>query len=263
MREKPLLALYKMVALICLSTLPFSVIAHPDLLLQTESLDEQIEANPSDTELLLKRGDLSRRHEDYPAAAADFAAARKTRPNNILLDFYQGHLLFDSGDAVAAELHFEKYLKHHPENAKAWNLRGKTNIQLNQPEHAAAYFQLAISNTKSPSPSLYRSQILSLLAIGEGKWDEASQVVDQGLQHFGLEVSLLGLGIDIALANDQPLRAMHYLDTLPDALGKLDQWQTRLQTTSCLASTDSKASAQCLQQARSQLANKVTVFLTD
>lgn len=252
----------RMLALIYLSTLPFSVLAHPDLMLQIESLGVQIEANPGNTELLIKRGDLYRRHEDYPSAARDLAAVRKVSPDNTLLDFYEGHLLFDSGDAAAADVHFKKYLKNYPGHAKAWALRGKANIRLKQAEPAAGYFEQAIHNTASPSPTLYRSLILALVSSGENKWDKASQVVDEGLRHFGLEVSLLGLGIDIALANNQALKAMQYLDSLPDALRALPQWKTRIEATGCVASTKLETSALCQRQARDHLANEVTSFMT-
>ncbi len=165
--------LFKLTALIFLSTLSVNLLAHPDLMLQIELLDVQLESNPTDTELLLKRGDLYRRHENYAAAAEDFAKARKVSPDNSLLDFYEGHLLIDSGDAKAAELHFEKYLAIHPEHAKAWSLRGETNNRLNQPELAAGYFANAIVHAQSPSPALYRSQILSLVSVGQTSWEEA------------------------------------------------------------------------------------------
>jgi tetratricopeptide (TPR) repeat protein len=253
--------LLRLTALIFLSTLSVDVFAHPDLMLQIESLDIQLESNPTDTELLLNRGDLYRRHGNYAAAAEDFAKARKVSPDYSLLDFYAGRLLLDSGDAKAAELHFEKHLSVHPEHAKAWSLRGETNIRLNQPELAAGYFANAIFHAQSPSPALYRSQILSLLSVGQTRWEEAGELTDQGLKHFGLEVSLLGLGIDIALASNQPLKAMQYLESLPAALGALSQWQIRLQNTNCLVSTDTQASARCLQQARVHLSNEAIAFM--
>jgi len=259
--KKPVIDLLKLTVLIFLSALSVCVFAHPDLILQIESLSEQLNTNPTDTELLLKRGDLYRRHENFPAAAKDFTAARTASPNNSLLDFYEGHLLFDSGDAEAAEQHFKKYLGNHPEHAKAWALRGETSIRLEQPESAAAYFAEAIAHAQSPSPALYRSQVLSLVSIGDTKWEEASRVVDRGLNHFGLEVSLLGLGIDIALASNQPRKAMQYLEALPETLHGLSQWQIRLQSTRCLASADIEASTLCLQQARFRLANEVSSFM--
>ena len=255
--------LLKLTVLIVLSTLSVSALAHPDLILQIEALDLQIKSSPTDTELLIKRGDLYRRHESYPAAASDFATVRKIDPDNSLLDFYAGHLLFDSGDFEAAELHFEKHLNNHSEHAKAWGLRGETAIRLKKPEPAATYFANAIAHAQSPSPALYRSQTLSLVSIGQSRWEDAIQVVDHGLNHFGLEVSLLGLGIDIALANNQPGKSKLYLDTLPEPLLTLKQWQQRQKTRNCVASTDIVVSTHCLHQARAHLESVVNSFMAD
>jgi tetratricopeptide (TPR) repeat protein len=250
----------KLAALVILSTLPTSTYAHPDLVLQIEALDTQIVAKPDDSELLIKRGDLYRRHENYSAAAADFTTARIASPENSLLDFYEGRLKLDSGEAAEAETYFQNYLTTHPQHSKAWMLRGKTNIQLVQPEAAAGFFKQAIKTTKKPSPDLYRSQILSMAAMGESEWNAAIEVVDEGLKHFGMEVSLLGLGVDIALASNQIPKAQQYLATLPDALLALQQWDTRLSATHCLASAGTTVIDHCRQQANKALADKVTAF---
>jgi len=252
----------KLAALIILSTLPLSALSHPDLVLQIQALDAQIEAKPADADLLIKRGDLYRRHQEYAAAAMDLAAARKASPNNSILDFYDGLLLLERGDAQTAETHFKKYTDTHPEHSKAWMLRGKTSIELKQAENAAKYFARAIQTTQTPSPDLYRLQILSILAMGESEWNAAVNVTDEGLQHFGFEVSLLGLGVDIALATNQALKAEQYLRTLPDALRRLPQWDTRLSAVNCLTSPDPAASDQCLLKAKEILMAKVTTFMS-
>ncbi len=239
----------QMTTIIVLTLLSLSAFSHPDLVLQIESFDLQLESDPANVELLIKRGDLYRRHGNYAAAANDFAKVKKFDPYNALLDFYVGRLLFDSGDAAAADIHFEKYLYTHPQHAKAWILRGEAAIVLRQPELAATYFALAIKATPSPSPALYRLQILSLIVLGEKKWVEASQVVDQGLEHFGFEVSLIGLGTDIALAGNQVDLAGQYLERVPPSLRKLSQWDVRIQTKQCLIAADPNARKNCLHEA--------------
>ena len=258
---EPLSSLIAVAALIFLSVLPLSAFSHAELVLQIESLDTQIIADPGNAGLLIKRGDLNRLHEDYPAAAQDFAAARKSGPDNTLVDFYEGRLLFDQGDAAGAELLLGKYLLNHPEHAKAWALRGEVNIRLQQPKSAAEYFSQAIEQTGSPSPSLYRLQILALASTDKNKWQEAIQVAEAGLQHFGLEVTLLGLAIDIALADNQADKARQYLESLPQALRALPQWASRIQTADCMTLAAPEVSAACLRLANDQLATEVNAFM--
>jgi len=258
-RRQPLPVL---AALMLFAMLPISGICHPDLVVQIEILDARIQAGELSAELLLRRGDLYRRDEDFSAAARDFSAARVLAPDNSLIDFYQGRLSLESGHPEAAEHHLARYLASDSKHAKAWMLRGEVNIQLGRPERAAVYFEQAIQTAKSPSPGLYRLLILSRVAIGEIAWGAAADAADTGLERFGVEVTLVGLATDIALARNQPGEARRYLDLLPDALQDMPQWNARIQSTGCMASPESDNQAQCLQRARDALVNQAQAFLT-
>lgn len=249
-----------LVALIVFATLPVSGIGHPDLVAQIELLDAKIQDDQVNAELLIKRGDLYRRHEDFSAAARDFEAARQLSPDNSLIDFYQGRMQLESGHPEAAEHHLDSYLSSNPVHSKAWMLRGEANIQLARASAAAECFDQAIQTAKSPSPGLYRLLILSQLAIGESAWDAAVDAVDSGLARFGAEVTLLGLGTDIALARNRPAAARRYLAQLPQALQSRPQWDARKRNADCMTSSDSQQQAQCFQSAREDLASQVQSF---
>ena len=250
-------------ALIFLAALPASGFCHPDLTAQIELLDETVQAGEVNAELLMKRGDLYRRHQDFPASARDFEAARELSPDNSLIDFYQGRLQLESGHPGKAEHHLALYLESNPRHAKAWMLRGEANIQLGMPKAAAEYFDQAIQTAESPSPGLYRLLILSRLAMGESAWGAAADATDTGLARFGAEVTLLGLGTDIALARNQPMHARRYLARLPLALQNMPQWDSRIRSTDCATLAKGQEQALCLQLARENLGNQVQVFLTD
>ena len=258
-RRHPLLVL---AALILFSALPVSGFCHPDLELQIEVLDARIQAGEVNAGLLIKRGDLYRRHKDFPAAARDFEAARKLSPDDSLVDFYEGRLQLESGHPEAAEHHLALYLATEPQHARAWMLRGEANILLGRPVNAAEYFDQAIQTAKSPSPGLYRLLILARVAIGETAWGAAAEAADIGLVRFGTEVSLLALGTDIALARNLPGEARRYLALLPDALQNMPQWDERIRSTDCVATSKSHEKSQCLQLARDELTNQGQVFLT-
>lgn len=252
-----------LLVLIVLAWLPVCAMGHPELELQIEDLSAKIEAGPVNADLLIKRGDLYRRHQDYPAARDDFLAARISGPDNALLDFYEGRLFLDSGDAASARLHFSRYLEIHPEHSNAWVLLGEACIRAGDARRAADYFEQAIKTSETPSPAVYRQQILSLLATGDSSWGAASKVVDKGLDHFGLEVNLLGLGTDIALADNRNSQADRYMQRLPEALQALPQWAQRLKTAECLVSSETDAQAHCLAQARGKLSTQVEKFMNN
>ena len=230
--------------------------SHTDLIEQINNLTAELQHQPTDVELLMQRGDLYRRHEDYETAARDFATARKLRPDFPLLDFYQGRLFLETGDATAAERLLKQYLDVHPEHAAAWVLLGDAKMVLDQPEVAAENYAQAIIRSQKPSPSLYRLQILALVAAGEQHWSGARKIVDEGLSRFPIEVSLLGLGTDIALAENAPATAIAYIELLPQPILKLPQWKSRLGLQECLIdppkNVENSASA-CLLTARKAL----------
>lgn len=205
--------------------------AHPDLLAQIERLDAQIRAQPDRADLLIHRGDLHRRHEDFAAAAQDFEAARALAPDDPELDFHQGRLALEAGDPEAAGRYLDRYLAARPRDPVAWRLRAETALRRGEGS-AAAGFERAIRHSGSPSPALYRQWVLALLATGDHA--AALTAVDEGLERFGAEVSLLGLGADTALAELDPARAQFYLERLPMGLRGISPWDERLTAARCL-----------------------------
>lgn len=252
---------FLLAALLSFATLPVELVAHPDIELQIVGLSAQLEANPLNVDLLLKRGDLHRRHQDYQAAARDFEVVRQAEPDNTLLDFYSGQLLLETRQPGSATEHLARYLLSHPRHAKAWMLRAEAEIQLGRPGNASEFFNRAIQYSTKPSPSLYRQLILSILATGETAWGSAKQTANDGLARFGLEVSLLGLGTDIALAMNQVEQAQQYLDQLPDGLRRLKQWQTRIQIANCMTASTESARNDCAHKARASLTDQIDVYM--
>jgi len=229
-------------------------LSHPDLLLQIEELDGQLQAEPQNAELLGRRGDLYRRHEDYAAAASDFAAARSSGQDYALLDFYEARLLLATGEWTAAEQLLSRYLSSHPGHAFAWTLRAQAWLGLGQPLLAAGDFEAAIQKADQPSPSLYRDWALALVTVGNDHWNEAGHVVDKALEAFPRDVALLALGTDIALAENQPSRANLYLKSLPGSVSVLPRWDERQRLLSCLQGAGpGEIKADCRQTAIRQL----------
>lgn len=208
---------------------PRQALGHPELLLQIEQLTLELQQQPDNVELLIQRGDLWRRHEDFPAAANDFSAARRLQSDLAVLDFYQGRLSLDAGLAAEAELLLSRYLRHQPEHANAWVLLGEAQLELSRPQAAAENFGQAIIHSERPTPSLFLQQGQALFMAGPEYWAVALGVADAGLERFPRDVSLLGLATDIALDLQQPAAAGAYLQRLPDGLRSLPQWAARFQ----------------------------------
>lgn len=238
-------------------------LAHPDLLAQIAILDQRLAADPGNAELLLKRGDLYRRHEDYTSAERDFTAASKANPDEPLLDFYRGRLLFETGDDSSAGVLVDRYLAAHPEHAKAWILMGRIQAMLGEYTRAADSFGQAIEHSQAPSPDIYRLKTWSHAAAGKASWPDALGTVDEGLDRFSTEISLLGAGTDIALAAGDTGRAEQYLSVVPDGLYRLDQWKDRVNLLSCLVAGEPAPNSGCQSQARDRVDQVIKSFIVD
>lgn len=212
-----------------LSVLSPGVTGHPDILAQIENLDEQLADKPGDARLLVKRGDLNRRHQDYQAARIDFAAARRADPGYPELDFFEGRLNLESNDPLRAVELLGRYLATAPENANAWVLRADGWLALGQTAAAADDLAEGIRHSEHPSPELFRRLALALFDTGEHRWHDADIVIRTALDRFPTDISLRALGVDIALARQDPVGAASYMKPLPPAVLQLPQWRERSQ----------------------------------
>lgn len=238
-----------------------AALAHSDLLAQIARLDAQLRAEPNRADLLVRRGDLYRRHEDFDAAARDFDAARALTPKEPELDFHQGRLALEAGDPEAAARFLDRYLGSRPRDPVAWRLRAETAAARGEAS-AAEGFGRAVRFSPSPSPALYRQWVLSLLSGGDRA--AALAAVDEGLGRFGAEVSLLGLGVDTALADLDAARSQSYLERLPSGLQGLSPWAERRVAARCLLATGDGEPAgppECAAEALQRLDRQVRTLL--
>jgi Tfp pilus assembly protein PilF len=169
------------------------------------------------------------------------------------LAFFRGRLQLDAGQPAAAEQSFSRYLAGHPSQVKALILRAEARLELRQPMAAADDYSHAILLSESPSPELYRNNALSLVAAGEPQWPAARVVTDSGLSRFALEVSLLGLAVDIALAQDDLEGARLYFSRVPEAIRSLPRWASRSKLLAQFAADKPSERAAALNKAREEL----------
>ena len=224
-----------LMAALCCSLLTHQpLFAHPDLLLQIEDVSSRITADARNPDLYLKRGDLYRRHGDWLNGEKDFVTARQLDPGHVLLDWFEGRFRVDAGQLKEGDTLLSRFLEHNPRHAAAYRVRAGARSSLDQPVSAAEDYQKAIEYSARPSPSLYRALVLSQVASGSEYSAAATGSVDRGLERFPQELSLLGLGMELALANAQATRARDYLARLPAPLTALPQWRFRQALLACI-----------------------------
>lgn len=209
--------------------------AHPDLLLQIDSLTLQIELDRgSNPELYLKRGDLYRRHGQWENASLEFHQVRSLDPGHALIDWFEGRMRVEAGQWHDGKTLLSRFLAAHPGHAGAHRFRAAAWWKLGDPAAAAGDYEQAISNSERPSPSLYRSLVITQFASGADYYPAAVATVDAALHRFPVELSLLGLAVDLALERPDTGAATVYMSWLPARLAGLNQWQFRAALLACL-----------------------------
>lgn len=197
---------------------------------------------PDNTELLLKRGDLHRRHGDWNAGKRDFEKVRELQPDHPRVDWFEGRLLVAAGEYRQGDVLLTRFLVNTPNHSGAHQIRAVAREHLDQPLKAADDYRAAINSSERPSPSLYRSLVLTYVSAGVGYTDAAISAVDEGLGLFPFEVSLLGLGTDLSLSRSDVQMAAEYMAGVQPGLLKLPQWKFRLALQSCIfGETDAAA----------------------
>ncbi|MDX1459680.1 MAG: tetratricopeptide repeat protein [Xanthomonadales bacterium] len=226
---------------------------------QIDRLSDELEAQPRNADLLLRRGDLHRRHLDHESASRDFARAARFQPDHPLLDLYRGRLALEMNDSRRAVRLLDRYASRNPEHALGWRLLGEALTARGEHAKAADRYRLAIEATDTPSPDLYRMQVLNLLASGaEDARPLAFSVIESGLDRFGVEVTLLGLGLDVALARGDLASARGLADSVPEALWSLPVWADRQALLHCLGAVSAKPA--CCQEAETRLEYIISEF---
>lgn len=201
---------------------------HADLELQIEELTLQLERQPDNVEWLLKRGDLQRRHQSYQLARNDFRRVRSIQPDNETVDWFAGRLEVESGQPETGIVYLDQFLQVNPDHGIALQNRAQAHLLLHQPLLAAEDYQRVILISDKPAPSLYSDGARALVAAGSEYFQPAMDLIKQGLMRFPGEVTLTGLGTDIALARSDVETAQELMDTLPAAILRLPQWQARV-----------------------------------
>lgn len=218
-----------------------AVFAHPDLQLQIDQLSAQLEHEPDNVHLLLKRGDLQRRHEHWDLARMDFERVREIQPDNDSVDWLEGRMEVQSGNPIEGVRYLDRFLLNNPGHVIALQNRAEGYLLMNQPLLAAKDFETVTRESDNPAPSIYASGALAYIAAGANQYSAAMDLVQKGLLLFPNEITLTGIATGLSLARSDLDAAEHLINSLPVAVLNLPQWQTRIALLDCQAGNKAEA----------------------
>ena len=207
--------------------MPAASFAHGDLHEQIAALTKQIEKQPRNAELYLKRGELHRLHEEWRAAAADYDRAAELGPDLAAVDLARGKMLLASGQTAAAKEALDRFLTAHPDHADALVTRARTAAKLGEHARAAEDFTHAIAQFPRPEPEYYLERATATAAQGGQHLQEAVRGLEEGIVALGPVLTLSVAAIDLEVRLERFDTALVRLEALSARSPRKETWLAR------------------------------------
>lgn len=202
-----------------------SLFAHGDLHEQIEAGTAQIAKEPGNAELLLKRAELHRAHEDWAAALADYDRVDPLAPGRTSLGRGLVHLA--QGKAREALAPLDECLRAMPGHLEALVARGRARMQLRELAGAVADFDRAIELARALDPDVFLERARALTADEPPKLDEAARGLAAAIRRVGA-VPSLGLALcDIEVQRGRFDDALALIDKLRARSPRQESWLAR------------------------------------
>ena len=201
--------------------------AHAELILQIEMVTKEIQLDPQNAELYVRRGHLRREHVEYEAAYADFERADALSPEMANIDFYRGRLFFDWGWPLSARACLDRLLARNPKHAEGFTWRARVLTKLNQPLAAARDYDQAIALSPEVGPDLFVERAQMLMAVGPEQFGAALKGLDDGIKRLGPLVTLQLFAIDAELKQGNFDGALGRVDSVAVRSPRKETWLAR------------------------------------
>jgi tetratricopeptide (TPR) repeat protein len=214
----------------CLPLAAGPAAAHGLLHEQIAALTAQIDRDPRDARLYLRRGELYGHHGETEAALADFDRAKRLNPALSAVDLSRGKVLVRTGRLAEAKEALDRFLAAQPDDPDALSTRARTHAGLGQPKEAVEDYTSAIRAREKrgqalPDDYLERARVLA--ARGGEHAVEALRGLDGGVAQLGPLVSLELYAIDLELAAGRHQAALARLEAVAAQSQRKEPWLIR------------------------------------
>ena len=201
--------------------------AHGDFHTLITAASQEIEKDPTNPELYLRRGELYRLHQLFDSAQKDIDTAETLGPGLPGLDLARARLLLDLAWPLSARAHLDRYLEKVPNHTEAFTLRSRAWARLGQPLYAAEDLARAIAVTPEGAPDLYIERARALAEAGSDQFEAALQGLDEGMKRMGPLVTLQLTAIDLELRRMNHDGALSRIDVVMQRSPRKESWLAR------------------------------------
>lgn len=201
--------------------------AHGELHELIQRATQDIEKNPNDPILYVRRAELHRAHMGWDSAMADVERAASLTNQWPQLNLIRATLYLDAQWAESAVVAATRYLHHDATNGLALLTRARARAKLGQNLEAAEDFTLAIKHALNQGPELYLERAQALGGAGGTHVDDALRGLDEGMNKLGAVVTLQLAAIDLELKQKRVDAALSRLDRVMAQFPRKETWLAR------------------------------------
>jgi tetratricopeptide (TPR) repeat protein len=201
--------------------------AHADLIPQIEDVTRQIEKDPRNIDLYVRRGELYRNHAEWDKALADFDTIATLEPTNRWVDLAKGRLMADASWLLTAKAYLDRFIAGQPNHAEALSSRARVLTKLNLHLAAADDYDGAIRLSPEAIPELFIERAQTLAGHGEEFLGRAIEGLDEGIKRLGPLVTLQLSIVDLELKRKNYTAALERIDGIAQRSPRKETWLAR------------------------------------
>jgi tetratricopeptide (TPR) repeat protein len=228
-----------------------SAISHPGASSAIDHYTHEIEHQPDEQSLYIRRGIAYSSDGQYDKALTDFKQAEKLGAP-IVVGFDLGVLYYRRGEFDMAKAYFDTYLDTFPDHAACLEYRARLLRDMGDTKGSVADFQRVFELQQRPNPGHYVSVAGMLEASGPKGIARALAILDGGNAKLGITPQLQQCAIRLELLRGRADLAIKRLETLRPILGDSPEWKVEMAELQ-LQTGEQEAATQLLKEAMDQL----------
>jgi predicted Zn-dependent protease len=188
---------------------------------------KELEKQPRNAGLYLRRGELFRAHGDFDSANADLDRVAALEPRMEVLPLARGRLFYEANWPQSAKMALDYFIRSHTNNVEALALRARCQVKLGQRLEGVRDYTRAIEAAGEPQPELYLERAQALNEEGPAYYAEAVKGLEDGMKKMGPLVTLQLYAIDLEVKQKNYDAALARLEKASAASPRKETWLAR------------------------------------
>ncbi|MGI9309702.1 MAG: tetratricopeptide repeat protein [Gammaproteobacteria bacterium] len=206
-----------------------------------DTITDRTNTELSEAEQAIRQGEIYRRQSNWDAAIAAFEKARELGANENTVNLYIGRTWLFAGDPAKALDYLNRFIKTHPNDVGARQLRANALARLDKHQAAADELQIAIDLQARPPPDLFVAHARQLSSTNPPHTVAALNTLQNGMRLYGPVMSLADETINVHVQMGEYANALEVMDGQPEMLRFSAPWLKRRGDIQALAGDDELA----------------------